>query len=183
MFKTQTRKEVEFQSSLLISNTSPFDVLITSRTDEVANHFVNVQSQAKKKNLEEFDTFEELIIARNLVKESSIVRIEPGQVFHVPLSWFVKERSIYIMKKSGNFHLLFPNIREHFMPSNLDENYSKRLKPLNIELLDDQSQASRYVSVNIALFKCKPTTLNLPGQYLVTLTPPICVSNYLFNEI
>lgn len=35
----------------------------------------------------------------------------------------------------------------------------------------------------MALFKCKPTNLKVPGQFLVTFTPPICVSNYLFADL
>lgn len=37
--------------------------------------------------------------------------------------------------------------------------------------------------MNISLFKCKPTTVNLPGQYLITFTPPVVVFNYLFSNL
>mmetsp|Transcript_31585 Transcript_31585/g.23426 ORF Transcript_31585/g.23426 Transcript_31585/m.23426 type:complete len:98 (+) Transcript_31585:50-343(+) len=37
--------------------------------------------------------------------------------------------------------------------------------------------------MNVSCFKCKPTNLNVPGQFLVTFTPPLCVWNYLFSNL
>jgi hypothetical protein len=37
--------------------------------------------------------------------------------------------------------------------------------------------------MNVGLFKCKPTTQNVPGQFLVTFTPTICVQNFMFTDL
>lgn len=92
-----------------------------------------------------------------------MITIEPGKIFYVPLTWFIKEKSIYIQKRDGNFHLLYPNIREYFAPSSLKTTNHNHIYPQNVEVYDNMAGDSRYVSVNIALFKNKPTTSNVPG--------------------
>ena len=42
------------------------------------------------------------------------VVVQSGKVFYVPLTWFLEERAIFIQKADGNYHELFPNIREYF---------------------------------------------------------------------
>ena len=85
--------------------------------------------------------------------------------------------------------MLFQNVRETFAPSNINknpkvENTFEDLKPQNIDIADpDQDFKLVYVSMNISLFKCKPTTLNMPGQFLITFTPPVIVFNYLFSDL
>ena len=50
-------------------------------------------------------------------------------------------------------------------------------------MFDQQSDVTRYVSINVSLFKCKPTTMNVPGQFLITIPPPVCICNYLFSDL
>ena len=59
--------------------------------------------------------------------KKKIVKIESGKVYHVPLSWFIKSKSIYVQKSDGLFHLMFPNIRDYFAPSNLETNDFKHV--------------------------------------------------------
>jgi hypothetical protein len=63
-----------------------------------------------------------------LKNASKLVVVESGKIFHVPLSWFLKSKSIYVQKRDGNLHPLFNNIREYFAPSsskNEDKHYGE----------------------------------------------------------
>ena len=110
-FESQTRKEVAFHSSLLIANNSQHLITILDRADDHV-----LQKQASKVMLQ---ANEDVAIARGeLTKEDRVTLIAPGTVFHVPLSWFLEEKSLYVQRADGNFHRLFTNVRETFAPSN-----------------------------------------------------------------
>lgn len=104
-FENQNKKEIEFQSSLLFSNNTEFNITVCG---------YKVQSQGKSMRtesiFEKFGTLEEKMIPENRRKV-----IAPNKVFYVPLSWYLKRKSIYVLQK-GRFQLLFPDIREHFNP-------------------------------------------------------------------
>mmetsp|Transcript_26842 Transcript_26842/g.25890 ORF Transcript_26842/g.25890 Transcript_26842/m.25890 type:complete len:226 (-) Transcript_26842:67-744(-) len=147
-FESQTQKEVEFMSSLLISNSYHHEILIQAASSK--DRFTLKKDQEDKWKV-----------------------IEPNSVFYVPLSWFVKEKFIMIRTKEDQE--LFPNIKEHFAPHHPNYDHIKaRTFELNNKL---------EVAMNVSYFKCKPTNLSVPGQFLVTFTPPICVCNYLFSDL
>lgn len=59
----------------------------------------------------------------------------------------------------------------------------KHVKPRTLEVKDELVEENQYVACNISQFKCKPTNGNVPGQFLVNFTPPVCLSNYLFSDL
>jgi hypothetical protein len=127
-FESQTRKEVVFHSSLLIANNSQHLITILDRADDHV-----AQKQASKMVLH---ANEDVAIARGeLTEEDKVTLIAPGTVFHVPLSWFQDEKSLYVQRADGNFHRLFTNVRQTFAPSNMvDQKHLDSLKSMNIDI-------------------------------------------------
>ena len=107
--------------------------------------------------------------------------VESGRVFYVPLIWFIENRAVYMQRSDGDFHQLFPDVREYFQPK--PDNQYAHIEPMNLDVYDPSVKETHYVSMNLGLFKCKPTAQNVPGQFLVTFTPTICVQNFMFTDL
>ncbi len=95
-----------------------------------------------------------MILKKDAKKEGRYT-VESGRVFYVPLIWLMESRAIYMQRQDGNFHQLFPDIREYFQPN--PENSFAHIEPANLDVFDSSFKQTHYVSMNIGLFKCKPT--------------------------
>jgi len=105
------------------------------------------------------------------------IKIAPNEVFVVPLSWFIKEKYIYLKEQDGYYRRIFSdNIRKTFDPEK--DHFKQGFKSRSVEVAGNE-----HVAINLASFKCKPSQLKVPSQFLITFTPPFSICNYLFNEL
>ena len=80
---------------------------------------------------------------------------------------------------------LFNELRKKVWgPHDLDES-EKPIFRFNtgIKFLQRQAKEDFNISVDLTVFKCKPTTLNRPPQLLITFNPPISIQNNLFSDL
>ena len=52
-----------------------------------------------------------------------------------------------------------------------------------IKFLQSDGRDEIHISADLSVFKCKPTTLDLPPQILITFNPPISLSNNMFSNL
>ena len=105
-----------------------------------------------------------------------------------PLSWLVKNKHVMYCTSQDSrkeYYPLFSYLRETIFEEKLkDENekpifsFDTGLKFLRREGKDDIT-----FSVDMAAFKCKPTTMERPPQILITFNPPLSISNNLFSPL
>lgn len=158
---TQANKKIiVLESPLLISNNTEFcQHLLLTKAPELEP--ICVSKMERYRDCEKID-------------------ISPNGILKVPLNWLVCNKSMMYMTnydEKKQYVSLFENLRKKVWgPHELDQNE----KPIflfetGIKFLSREGKEDFNISVDLSVFKCKPTTLNRPPQLLITFNPPISI--------
>ncbi|CAI2359786.1 unnamed protein product [Moneuplotes crassus] len=181
------RKVVSFESQLTIVNKTEFDMEIAQVFTDAIN---KDETEISKQLIEEAVAAmrgEAKMGGQKLTRFDDIVPFDPvfaGSNFKVPLTWFIDEISIfYKCERGGNetYRRIMPNLKKLLLQKE-DEDKAYEDLP-KYHLLKQENIHNTFIALDVVCNKCRPTAMDRPPHYELTLLPPICLNNMTFSDI
>ena len=182
------RKLVTFQSQLLFSNHTEFNIEIAQvfTQIDINNHTELSKSEIelylKAMMLQKKQESENNSLAYNDILLFNSITINKD--FKAPLLWFIDDVCIYYKCQNGkfvNYQMLLPNLKSLLCNKDKRDNKYENLE--KYYMLTHENIDNIFFAMDIEVIKARPTALDRPPQFNWVIKPPICLNNKTFADI